>query len=255
MSDLNGVTAVVTGAGSGIGRAIAERFVAEGGRVVFADINLEAAQAAVAALAESAAIHSTAVECDVTSSESVKNLFDEAEAAFGSVDVLVNNAGIFYLRPFLEITTEEWDHIFTVNVRGLFLCMQEAIARMLKKGKPGSIINVSSVNSRRALIFDNIHYSATKAAVNGITASAALEFAEHGVRVNAILPGSVITEGTAKLRSDSVRRGPIMHPERVPLGRRGEPSDIASAALYLASSESSYVTGQLLAIDGGFEIS
>lgn len=255
MSGLNGSTAIVTGAGSGIGQGIAERFGAAGARVVFADLDGSSAQAAVDRLANDGSAQAIAVECDVADSASVAAMFDRAEEAFGAVDCIVNNAGIYYLRPFLEISVEDWDRIFTVNVRGLFLCMQQAIARMIRSRTKGSIINISSVNSRRALIFDNIHYSATKAAVNGITTSAALEFAEQGIRINAILPGSIVTEGTAKLRSDSVRRGPIMHPERVPLGRRGEPSDIAAAALYLASADSSYVTGQLLAVDGGFEVS
>lgn len=255
MGDLTGSTAVITGAGSGIGRGIAERFIAAGARVVFADVDQDSAQAAVDGLGEEASGRAIAVQCDVADDSSVTAAFDQAEQAFGVVDCLVNNAGIYYLRPFLGISVAEWDRIFSVNVRGLFLCMREAIGRMISNDRTGSIINISSVNSRRALIFDNIHYAATKAAVNGITASAALEFAEHGIRINAILPGSIVTAGTAKLRSESVRRGPILHPERVPLGRRGEPSDIAAAALYLASAGSAYVTGQLLAVDGGFEVS
>ena len=255
MTNLAGSTALITGAGSGIGRVIAARFVAAGAQVVFADVDGAAAQAAVDSLADADAGRALAVACDVADAIAVGSAFDAAERAFGVVDVVVNNAGIYYLRPFLEMSVEDWDRIFTVNVRGLFLCMQDGIRRMVRNGCTGSIINISSVNSRRALIFDNIHYSATKAAVNGITASAALEFAEHGIRINAILPGSIVTGGTAKLRSDAVRRGPIIHPERVPLGRRGEPGDIAAAALYLASAESSYVTGQLLAVDGGFEVS
>lgn len=255
MTDLAGSTALITGAGSGIGRGIAERFVAAGAQVVFADVDGAAVQAAVDSLVDADAGRALAVACDVADAIAVGSAFDAAERAFGIVDVVVNNAGIYYLRPFLEMSVEDWDRIFTVNVRGLFLCMQDGIRRMVRNGRTGSIINISSVNSRRALIFDNIHYSATKAAVNGMTASAALEFAEHGIRINAILPGSIVTDGTAKLRSDAVRRGPIIHPERVPLGRRGEPGDIAAAALYLASAESSYVTGQLLAVDGGFEVS
>ena len=255
--ELSGLTAMITGAGSGIGKGIAQLYVERGAKVIIADRDEATAQATAAELKATAknTADAMAIVCDVSDEASVKAAFDTAEAAFGTVDILVNNAGIYYLRPFLEITVDDWEQVFTVNVRGLFLCMREAILRLKKAGRGGSIVNISSVNSQKALIFDNIHYTATKAAVNGITAASALEFAEDDIRINAILPGSVVTEGTAKLRSDSPRRGPILNPERMPLNRRGEPVDIAAAAVYLASPAASYVTGQLLAVDGGFQIS
>jgi len=257
MFELSGLTAMVTGAGAGIGKGIAGAFAQNGATVVVADLDKSAAEAATAEIEATArgGGRVVAVGCDVADAESVHAAFAYSEEQCGVVDVLVNNAGIYYLRPFLTISAEDWDRIFAVNVRGLAFCMQEMIRRLQKAKRGGSIINISSVNSRRALIFDNIHYSASKAAVNGITTSAALEFAEHGIRINAILPGSIVTEGTGKLRSESVRRGPIVHPERIPLGHRGEPSDIAGAAMYLASPAARYVTGQLLAVDGGFEVS
>lgn len=257
MLDLEGLTALVTGAGAGIGKGIATTLAREGASVAVLDIDQAAAEVTaseIRAMTEGSA-RAEAIVCDVADEHSVRMAFDRAEQAFGVVDATVNNAGIYYLRPFLEISVADWDRIFSVNVRGLALCMQEAIRRLKAAGRGGSIINISSVNSRRALIFDNIHYSATKAAVNGITQSSALEFAELGIRINAVLPGSIVSEGTGKLRSTAVRRGPIVHPERIPLGHRGEPSDIADAVAYLASPRSRYVTGQLFAVDGGFEIS
>ena len=161
----------------------------------------------------------------------------------------------YYFWAFFGISVEEWGRIFAVNARGSLLCMREAISRQKNAGRSGSITNISSVISRTALIFGNSHFSATKVAINGMATTAAFEFAEDGIRINAILPEPVITEGTKQLRSDPVRRGPILNPDRIPLKHRGEPSDIAAAALYLVSPAASYVTGQLFAVDGGFEIS
>jgi NAD(P)-dependent dehydrogenase (short-subunit alcohol dehydrogenase family) len=254
---LRGKVALVTGGGAGIGRGISRLFVAAGARTIVADRDADAAQAVAAQLQAEAppGAAAAAVVADVAHEQSVREMFDRAETEFGCVDVLVNNAGIYYLRPFTEISVADWEQVFAVNVRGLFLCMREAIRRMQAHRRGGSIINISSVNSSTALIFDNIHYGSSKAAVNGMTRSAALEFASAGIRINALLPGSIVTEGTARMRADSPRRGPIMNPERIPLARRGQPIDVAAAALFLASSASSYVTGQLLAVDGGFQVS
>jgi NAD(P)-dependent dehydrogenase (short-subunit alcohol dehydrogenase family) len=246
--------AVVTGGGAGIGKSVAQLLAKAGARVVVADVNVATAFVVAGELNSTAPGSAVGIGCDVASERSVIALFDAAVQQFGSVDILVNVAGIYPKTPFLETPVDKWDKVHAVNLRGTFLCMREAIKRMKAAGAGGSIVNISSVASLQPVIYDNGDYGATKAGVNNLTKTAAYEFAADKIRVNAVLPGGVATE-TAMTPSKNPPTGPMTQPGRMPLGRMGEPEDIAHAVLFFASSASSYITGQLLAVDGGFQVS
>jgi NAD(P)-dependent dehydrogenase (short-subunit alcohol dehydrogenase family) len=246
--------AVVTGAGSGIGRETARLLASAGAIVVAADLNEEAAQQTVEQI-KGASGSAIAVKVDIGTEASIVAMYEAIQTKLGRVDILVNNAGIYPKTPFVETSSEKWDRVLGVNLRGTFLCMREAIKRMKSAKTGGSIINISSVASLQPVIFDNGDYGASKAGVNNLTKVAALEFAADGIRVNAVLPGGVATEGAAASTKAHQASGPITQPGRMPLGRIGVASDIAQAVLFFASPASDYVTGQLLAVDGGFQVS
>ena len=253
--DLQNKCAVVTGGGAGIGRSVVQLLARAGARVVVADVNAAAALVVAGEINAASPGAAVAVPCDVAKESSVIELFEAAVKTFGAVDILVNVAGIYPKTPFLETPVEKWDRVHSVNLRGTFLCMREAIKRMKAAGNGGSIVNISSVASLQPVIYDNGDYGATKAGVNNLTKTAAYEFAADKIRVNAILPGGVATEQAMRSTSDKPARGPITQPGRMPLGRIGVPEDIAQAVLFFASPASSYITGQLLAVDGGFQVS
>lgn len=252
--NLGGRVALVTGAGSGIGRETALLLASAGAIVVAADLNEEGAQQTVAQI-ETAAGKSIALKVDIGDEASIVAMFEAVHTRLGRLDVLVNNAGIYPKTSFVDTSAEKWDRVLRVNLRGTFLCMREAVKQMRAAGTGGSIINISSVASLQPVIFDNGDYGASKAGVNNLTKVAALEFAADRIRVNAVLPGGVTTEGSAASTKVHQAHGPITQPGRMPLGRMGVAADIASAVLFFASPAADYVTGQLLAVDGGFQIS
>ena len=239
---LAGKVAVVTGAAHGIGRAIAERYAAEGAKVVVCDIDGEGAQA-VAAGIKNAGGEAIAVVADVSDKAAVDRLFDETVERFGTVDVLVNNAGLTNTeRHFLDGDEAWWDRIHAVNLKGTFLCGHRTAHLMARKGE-GIIINVSSGGASRAHR-GNAAYDATKGGVEALTRAMAVDLAPYGVRVNCLIPGSIDSKGMP----EEVRR------ERgaaIPMGRVGEPAEMTGAAVFLASDDAGYVTGQMLAVDGG----
>lgn len=248
---LTGKVAVVTGAATGIGRQIARLFHKAGAKVVGADIN-EAELAKLPGECKGA----LSLRLDQGDPDSIRALFAEVDTQAGPLDVLVNCAAIFPFKPFEEVDTAFLDRVIAINLRGVFQCTQEAVRRMKVGDRGGSIVNIASVNSVRACIFDNVHYGVTKAGVNNLTVSVALEYAPHNIRVNSVMPGGVGTAQAGKAADGYPLRGPFTQPGRMPLtGTVCAPTDIANACLFLASGASSYITGQLLAVDGGFLVS
>ncbi|HEY2018439.1 MAG TPA: SDR family oxidoreductase [Bryobacteraceae bacterium] len=242
MSQVNrfaGKVVMVTGAGHGIGRAVAERFGAEGARVVVNDLDENRARET----AQSIGGEAIAIAADVSSKTQVDALFDAALARFGTLDILVNNAGnIHAARHFLEGDEAWWDQMLGVNLKGAFLCSLRAAHIMAPRGS-GVILHMSSGGATKAHR-GNVAYDASKGGIEAMTRAMALDLAPYGVRVNAIVPGLILTyDLTAE---DAVERGKV-----VPLGRLGLPEDLAGPTVFLATDDARYITGACLAVDGG----
>ncbi|MBW2268631.1 MAG: SDR family oxidoreductase [Deltaproteobacteria bacterium] len=245
---------MVTGAGSGIGREIARAFAVEGATLAVTDINAASAKETVLELPGSG---HQAFANDVSSGPSVVETFAAIDAAFGRVDILVNNAGVdhtpgdgreYMLEPgqvIVHMTDEGFTRMMEINVNGVFFCLREAVKLMQREGNAGAIVNMSSIAGLSA--HGTLHYAAAKSAVLGITRAAARELGPCGIRVNAICPGVIDTPMTAGVPDAALK--PLIG--ATPLGRTGKPDDIAMAAVYLASDESSFVTGQWLSPNGG----
>ena len=251
MPNLENKIAIVTGAAQGIGYAIAERLLREKAKVVIADVNDAKGQEAAKTLSK---INScTYIHCDVSQKLDVHNLVASALDLHDRIDILVNNAGMLIGGEFLELDEEDFDRVLSVNLKGAFLCGQAVAKHMVeqvnKGDEPGAIINMSSVNAVFA-IPNQIPYSVSKGGINQLTKVMALSLAEHGIRVNAIGPGSIMTEMFEQVVwSDPAARGKVL--SRTPAGRIGEPREIAAVAAFLASDEASYITGQTIYADGG----
>jgi len=246
---LEGRTAIVTGAGSGIGRATATLFTQVGARVLFVDVVEEAVREAAETTGSDFAV------CDIADEDQVKALFDRARSLFGRLHVLANVAAYRRKADTMAMPASEWDIMHAVTTRGTFLMMREAIKIMRDQAGGGSIVNVSSVSAAHPTIFNNTHYDSAKAGVDAMTRAAAVEFAEHGIRVNSVQPGGTASGGATAMGNDIVMRGPMMAPGRIPLARISQPVEQARAILFLASEASSYITGHHLTVDGGYAIS
>ena len=247
---LEGKIAIVTGAAGGIGYAIAERFLQDKATVIIADFDADKGAKAVAALSPLGKV--TFQKTDVGSQADVDALVADTIAAHGGIDVLVNNAGIVHGAEFLDLTEADFDRVLRVNLKGSFLVGQ-AVARFMVErvkegGTAGSIVNMSSVNAVFA-IATQVPYSISKGGVNQLTKVMALALAPYNIRVNAIGPGSIATEMLASVNSDAAARHRVL--SRTPLGRVGQPSEIAAVAAFLASDDASYITGQTIYADGG----
>ena len=244
--------AVVTGAGSGIGKAIAQAFAAEGAKVAVADIDIAAAQATAAQIGESA----IALNADVSDRSSAEKMVDETERQLGGLDILVNNAGVSYITPFLDCSQEMWDKTINVNLKGAFNCAQAAIRRMLPR-KQGVVLNMSSQSGKTG----NSHYAAycaSKFGIIGLTQSLAVEFAPDGIRVNALCPGVVFTPLWDNMIADYAKKRNMKNQDvaaylegKIPMGRLCSEKDVAEMAVFLAGDGAAYVTGQAINISGG----
>jgi NAD(P)-dependent dehydrogenase (short-subunit alcohol dehydrogenase family) len=241
--------ALITGAGSGIGREAARLFAREGARVVVVDVNARAGEETVAEIRSAGGV-ATFFRADVTRSEDVRDMVACAEDTYGRLDVLFNNAGIFHPQDGSVLDTDEevWDLVVNVNLKGVFLGCKYGIPALLRAGG-GSVINTASFVALMGSAVSQVAYTASKGGVLALTREIAVEFARKNIRANALCPGPVETPLLADLLSDPVRRQRrLVH---IPVGRFARPEEIARAALFLASDESSYVNGAVFVVDGG----
>lgn len=246
---LEGKVAVVTGAARGIGRAVAERLAVAGAHVVIADRDEPEADVARSAIAQSGG-KASAVSLDVTDRDQIAAVVERLYDAHGRIDILVNNAGIVRNSPAVQMSHDDWKSVIDIDLGGVFHCSQAFGRRMLADGR-GSIVNISSICGEVTVYPQpQVSYNAAKAGVNLLTKSLAVEWARQGVRVNAVAPGYVATELTLKGRSNEEWFGTWMR--TTPMGRLGEPREIANAVLFLAADASSYITGTVLTVDGGY---
>ncbi len=239
--------AIITGAaGAGIGQATARRFAQEGAHVVISDVHPRRTDEVAQAIASEYGVKTLGVVCDVASREQVEAMVQRTLDAFGRIDILVNNAGRNILAPVAEMTDEQWDTVINVCLRGTFYCSRAVLKPMMAQ-KRGNIVSLSSVAGLRGSE-RQAHYCAAKAGIIGFTRTLALEVAPYNIRVNAIAPGLIYNEFLRRIYPDEFFEKAA---RSIPLGRMGQPNDIASAILYLVSDDASYVTGQTLSINGG----
>ncbi|TDH60172.1 SDR family oxidoreductase [Dankookia rubra] len=238
--------ALVTGAGRGIGLATARRFLAEGWRVALLDIDAALLEAAVAGLA--LPDRTLALACDVADAAAVSAALRRAAARFGRLDALVNNAGTAVFKPLLETTPEEWNRVLAVNLTGPFLTTQAA-APVMAEGGGGAVVNVTSISGLRASTL-RVAYGTSKAALAHLTKQQAVELAALGIRVNAVAPGPVETAMAKAVHTPEIRRD---YHDAIPLARYGLEEELAEAIFFLCSDRASYLTGQEIAVDGGFD--
>lgn len=255
--DLPEKVAIVTGGAVGIGLGIVSRLAEAGASVMIADMSPEDSEKAVSGLSGKG-FKVKATITDVSSEENVKNLIEETVKTFGAIDILVNNAGIYPNIPLSQMTLENFEKVINVNLKGAFLTTKYASEEMIKQGKGGKIINVSSIDALHPSMVGLAAYDASKHGLWGFTKNAALELAQHKIWVNAIAPGGITTPGVAKMQAGAPAPQGV-DPKamieaflaKIPMHRMGEPDDIGKVALFLASDMSSYMTGSQIVVDGG----
>ena len=249
MGKLEQKVAIVTGGGTGIGRTIALEMAKAGAEVVVSSRNLANLEK-VASEIKSLGSHPLTAVTDVSVGVQVRNMVQQTVATFGRVDILVNNAGISHRTLLVDLSEEEWDNIMATNVKGVFLCIQAAAKQMMKQ-KYGKIINIASIAGLRPARPGTTAYCTSKAAVISLTKASAIELAPYGINVNAIAPGSIETEIYRRGRTEEQIQQWLDAARRAPMGSVGEPQDIANAALFLASDDSSFLCGETIVVDGG----
>ncbi|MBU8538905.1 SDR family NAD(P)-dependent oxidoreductase [Falsiroseomonas tokyonensis] len=237
---------LITGAGRGIGLATAQRFLAEGWRVALLDIDAALLDSAMGTLAQSET--TLALQCDVADALAITGAVRAAHAHFGRLDALVNNAGTAVFKPMLETTPEEWARVLAVNLTGPFLAVHAA-APLMAEGGGGAVVNITSISGLRASTL-RVAYGTSKAGLAHLTKQQAVELAALGIRVNAVAPGPVDTAMAKAVHTPEIRRD---YHDTIPLNRYGLESELAEAIFFLCSDRASYITGQVIAVDGGFE--
>lgn len=246
MKGLQGKGVLVSGASRGIGEAAARRFLEEGCLVFICARGAAGVEETVGGLRALGEVDGMA--CDVSDPQDVDRLVEAAERFLGGIDVLANNAGVAWQEPFLEITLEHWDQVLDINLRGMFLVAQKVAARMVARGRGGAIVNMSSTNAFEGEA-GYTHYNASKGAITMLTRTMATELGTYGIRVNALCPGKIATplQGEAEDPEYTTR----YERKRIPLGRSGTPEEVAAAYAFLASDEATFITGEMLVVDGG----
>lgn len=250
MADLKNKVAIVTGARRGMGRAHALALAKAGAKVVIADISHEECEKVVQEIKKNKG-EAIAVKCDVTKKEEIDQMIQAAVKEWGKLDILVNNAGICQFKPFLEMTEKEWDLTIDINLKGYFFCAQAA-AKEMQKQKSGAIVNIASVAMGQIGVgFPSLtHYCASKGGIVGMSEAMAIELAPYNIRVNVVSPGAIDTPMIDQVKQDEKTMEGILG--RVPLHRVGRPEEVANAVVFLASDESSYMTGSVVVVDGGW---
>lgn len=255
--NLTGKTAIVTGGALGIGHGIAYRLAEAGANVVIANRTESEGLKAAGELTKNG-WKAKAIRTDVSKEEDVKNMIKETLSAYGSLDILVNNAGVYPSMPVMQMKLDDFEMVLAINLKGVFLCSKYAAEQMIKQGRGGRIINITSIDALHPSMIGLAHYDASKHGVWGFTKNIALELAPQKIWVNAIAPGGVMTPGAQKTQQPaSGTSGLDMEKmlkeftEKIPMGRFGDEDDIGKVALFLASDMSSYMTGTQIVVDGG----
>lgn len=252
--NLNGKAALVTGGGQGIGKAVAVLLANAGADVAVADLNLKGALNVVEEI-EASGTKTVAIEADVSKSSHVEDMVTRTVEALGGVDILVNNAGIFPPKiSAFELEDEDWDRVYNLNTKGVFMCTKFAAKQMVEQKNGGKIINMASIEGFKTLASGMAHYEASKASVVMLTKSMAIFLAPHKINVNAVAPGVIDSEGLRKVFDAIGKEAGDIYGPKIPLRRLGTPEDIANGVLFLASKASDYITGETILIDGGFVI-
>jgi 3-oxoacyl-[acyl-carrier protein] reductase len=246
MVNLKGKVAIVTGAGRGIGKEIALNLARAGADVIVTDVVDTVFETAKEIEALNVAV--LAVKCDVSNLEEVQNTQKQALDKFKKIDILINNAGIYPQKPFLEMTATDWSTVVRINLFGTFYFTKAFISGMAER-KYGKIVNLSSISGPVVAFPNLVHYSSTKAAIAGFTKSLALEMAPHGINVNAVAPGPIDVGG---MQADEAMLAQVLR--AIPMGRMGKPADIANLVAFLVSDEANFITGQTIVSDGGYTI-
>lgn len=248
-------TAIVTGGAMGIGFGIAQRLAQAGASVVIADLD-EAKATEASEKLNSQGYIATGIKCDVSEENDVKNLISQTVSKFGSVDILINNAGIYPTIPLSKMQLADFEKVLSVNLIGAFICTKYAAEQMIIQGNGGKIINITSIDALHPSMIGLAHYDASKHGLWGFTKNAALEYSKNKIWVNAIAPGGITTEGATKMQTGTPNQEVIdAFLSKIPMHRMGEPDDIGKVALFLASGMSSYMTGTQIVVDGGVLLS